>query len=72
MAQKLSPKAAAAKKKRDLAFAKSFARKKKKEKKEKEKKPVITVELPEVTEIDGEDAKGKTIIQRIFKRKKKK
>ena len=28
--QKLSPKAAAAKKKRDLAFAKTFARKKKK------------------------------------------
>ena len=30
MAQKLSPKASAAKKKRDLDFAKSFARKKKK------------------------------------------
>tara|TARA_R110000765_G_scaffold399305_1_gene493875 strand:- start:5 stop:394 length:390 start_codon:yes stop_codon:yes gene_type:complete len=38
----------------------------------KKKKGVITVELPTVNQIDGQDVKGKGIIQRIFKRKKKK
>jgi hypothetical protein len=44
----------------------------KRRKKKKEKKPVITVEPPTVESIDGKKTKGKKIIERIFKRKKKK
>ena len=44
----------------------------KEKRKKKEKEPVITVEPPTVNQIDDQDVKGKTIIQRIFKRKKKK
>tara|TARA_R100000005_G_C4861947_1_gene122882 strand:+ start:118 stop:585 length:468 start_codon:yes stop_codon:yes gene_type:complete len=57
-------------KKREKAWDKDDKRRKKKKK--KEKKPVITVEPPTVESIDGKKTKGKTIIQRIFKRKKKK
>ncbi len=38
----------------------------------KKKKPVITVEPPTPVSIDGKETKGKKIIKRIFKRKKKK
>ena len=38
----------------------------------RKKKPVITVEPPTPVSIGGKETKGKTIIERIFKRKKKK
>ena len=41
MPQKLSPKAAAAKKKRDLAFAKTFARKRKKAENQRKRRAAI-------------------------------
>ena len=41
MAQKLSPKAKAAKKKRDLAFAKTFARKRKKAENQRKRRAAI-------------------------------
>ena len=41
MAQKLSPKAADAKKKRDLAFAKTFARKRKKAENQRKRRAAI-------------------------------
>ena len=41
MPQKLSPKAAAAKKKRDLAFAKTFARKRKKADNQRKRRAAI-------------------------------
>mgnify|MGYP003132012636 FL=1 len=50
MAQKLSPKASAAKKKRDLAFAKSFARKKKKAENQRKRRAAIKA---------GKNIKGK-------------
>ena len=48
--QKLSPKAAAAKKKRDLAFAKTFARKKKKAENQRKRRAAIKA---------GKNIKGK-------------
>ena len=45
---------------------------KRRKKEAKKKKPVITVEPPTAVEIDGKETKGKRIIQRIFRRKKKK
>ena len=45
---------------------------KRRKKEAKKKKPAVTVEPPTVESIDGKKTKGKTIIQRIFKRKKKK
>ena len=48
--QKLSPKAAAAKKKRDLAFAKTFARKKKKAENQRKRRAPIKA---------GKNIKGK-------------
>ena len=50
MAQKLSPTASAAKKKRDLAFAKSFARKKKKAENQRKRRAAIKA---------GKNIKGK-------------
>ena len=50
MAQKLSPKAAADKKKRDLAFAKTFARKRKKADNQRRRRAAIK---------NGVDIKGK-------------
>jgi len=50
MAQKLSPKASAAKKKRDLDFAKSFARKKKKAENQRKRRAAIKA---------GKNIKGK-------------
>ena len=50
MAQKLSPKAAADKKKRDLAFAKTFARKRKKAENQRRRRTAIK---------NGVDIKGK-------------
>jgi len=50
MAQKLSPKAADAKKKRDLAFAKTFARKRKKAENQRKRRAAIK---------NGVDIKGK-------------
>ena len=48
--QKLSPKAATAKKKRDLAFAKTFARKRKKAENQRKRRKAIK---------EGKDIKGK-------------
>ena len=48
--QKLSPKAAAAKKKRDLAFAKTFARKRKKAENQRKRRKAIK---------EGNNIKGK-------------
>ena len=48
--QKLSPKAAADKKKRDLAFAKTFARKRKKAENQRKRRKAIK---------EGKDIKGK-------------
>ena len=48
--QKLSPKAAAAKKKRDLAFAKTFARKRKKAENQRKRREAIK---------EGKNIKGK-------------
>ena len=48
--QKLSPKARAAKKKRDLAFAKTFARKRKKAENQRKRRKAIK---------EGKDIKGK-------------
>tara|TARA_R110001592_G_scaffold354713_1_gene654593 strand:- start:41 stop:439 length:399 start_codon:yes stop_codon:yes gene_type:complete len=46
---------------------------KKTEKEEKkERKPVIEVELPTVTEIDGKDVENKPIITKVIKKKNKK
>ena len=50
MAQKLSPKAKAAKKKRDLAFAKTFARKRKKAENQRKRRAAIKA---------GKDVRGK-------------
>ena len=50
MAQKLSPKAAADKKERDLAFAKTFARKRKKAENQRRRRTAIK---------NGVDIKGK-------------
>ena len=50
MAQKLSPKAKAAKKKRDLAFAKTFARKRKKAENQRKRRAAIKA---------GKNIKGK-------------
>ena len=50
MAQKLSPKAKAAKKKRDLAFAKTFARKRKKAENQRKRRAAIKA---------GKDIRGK-------------
>ena len=50
MAQKLSPKAKAAKKRRDLAFAKTFARKRKKAENQRKRRAAIKA---------GKDVHGK-------------
>ena len=50
MAQKLSPKAKAAKKERDLAFAKTFARKRKKAENQRKRRAAIKA---------GKDIRGK-------------
>ena len=52
--QKLSPKAAAAKKKRDLAFAKTFARKRKKAENQRKRRAAIK----SVKDNRGNDGKG--------------
>ncbi len=54
--QRLSPKAAAAKKKRDLAFAKTFARKRKKAENQRLRRKAIA----EGRDIEGKDFDHKT------------
>ena len=56
--QKLSPKARAAKKKRDLAFAKPFDRKRKKAEKNS---PIAKKEIPGITKTKTKTKGGATI-----------
>ena len=58
MAQKLSPKAAAAKKKRDLAFAKTFSRKRKKAENQRKRRAAIKA---------GKDIKGKDYDHKTYR-----
>ncbi len=53
-------------------YEKAWEKDDKRRKKKKKKKPVITVEPPTAVLVGGKETKGKTIIERIFKRKKKK